>query len=89
MDNMRILKFWEELVQCLKWVKTERRVFVLGDMNVNLGSTEIGDAIGKWGVDGVDENQQYLVDINAEKELFLANTFFKHKLIHRCVDKGE
>ncbi len=37
----------------------------------------------KWGVEGVNENGENLVDICAERGLFLANTFFQHKMIHR------
>ena len=29
------------------------------------------------------ENYEYLVDICPERGLFLANTFFQHKMIHR------
>ncbi len=37
----------------------------------------------KYGVEGVNENGQYLVDICAERGLFLSSTFFQHKMIHR------
>ncbi len=39
--------------------------------------------VGKYGVEGVNENGQYLADICAERGLFLSNTFFQHKMIHR------
>ncbi len=39
--------------------------------------------VGKWEVDGVNENGEHLVDVCAERGLFLANTFFQHKMIHR------
>ena len=39
--------------------------------------------VGKCGVEGVNENVEYLVDLCAERGLFLANTFFQHKMIHR------
>ncbi len=52
-------------------------------MNARVGSTEIGGVVGQYGVDRVNENGQYLVDICAERGLFLANTFFQHKIIHR------
>ena len=32
---------------------------------------------------GWNENSEWLVDICAERGLFLANTFFRHKMIHR------
>ncbi len=44
---------------------------------------EVAEVVGKWGVDGVNENGEQLVNICADKGLFLANTFFQHRLIHR------
>ncbi len=35
------------------------------------------------GVEGANENGEHLVDVCAERGLFLANTFFRHKMIHR------
>ncbi len=82
--KMKLEKFWEDLGQLLKKCENVRRVvFLLGDMNESVGSTETGGVVGKFGVDGVNENGQYLVDICAERGLFLANTFFQHKMIHR------
>ncbi len=51
-------------------------------MNARVGSTEIGGVVGRCGVEGVNENGQHLVDICAERGLFLSNTF-QHKRIHR------
>ncbi len=34
-------------------------------------------------MDGVNENGEHLVDVCAERGLFLANTFFQHKMIHQ------
>ncbi len=47
-----------------------------------MSAAEVG-VIGKYGVEGVNENGQYLVDICAERGFFLSNTFFQHKMIHR------
>ena len=44
---------------------------------------EVGNVVGKWGIEGVNENGQYLVDVCAERGLFIANAFFQHRLIHR------
>ncbi len=78
---MKLEKFWEELGPSQKKFDNVR-VFLLGDMNVRVGSTEIGEMVGKFGVDGVNGNGQYLIDICAEWGLFLAN-IFEHKMIHR------
>ncbi len=81
--KMKLEKFWEDLGQLLKKFENVRRVFLLGDMNTRVGSTEIGEVVGKYGVDRVNGNGQYLVDIGTERGLFLSNTFFQHKRIYR------
>ncbi len=81
--KMKLEKFWEDLGQVLKKFENVREVFLLGDMNARVGSTEIGGVVGKYGVDGVNGNGHYLVDICAERGRFLSNTFFQHKMIHR------
>ncbi len=45
--NMKLEKFWEDLGQLLKKLENVRRVFLLGDMNARVGSTEIGGVVGK------------------------------------------
>ncbi len=52
-------------------------------MNGRVGSSELAGVVGKWGVEGVNENGKHLVDVCAERELFLVYTFFQHKMIHR------
>ncbi len=37
----------------------------------------------QWGIPGKNENGEWLVDVCAERGLFLTNTFFQHKNIHR------
>ena len=37
--------------------------------------SEVAGVVVKWGVGGVKENGEYLVDICAERRLLLANTF--------------
>ncbi len=54
-------------------------------MNARVGGTEIGGggSLGGYGVEGANENGQHQVDICAERGLFLSNTFFQYKMIHR------
>ncbi len=75
-------KFWEDLGQLLKKFENVRRIFLLGDMNAKVGSRVIKGVVGGYGVEGVTENGQHLVDICAERGLFLSDTF-QHKMIHR------
>ncbi len=53
--KMKLDRFWEDLGQLLKKFENVRRVFLLGDMNARVRSTEIGGVLGKYGVDGVKE----------------------------------
>ena len=76
-------EFWNELNDCLKMFEPERKVFVMGDMNARVGCEEVDGIVGKWGVPGVNDNGECLVDLCSERGLFLSNTFFEHKLIHR------
>ncbi len=55
----------------------------MGDMNAKVEGTEIGGVVGGYGVEGENKNGQHLVDICAERGLFISNTFFQHKIIHR------
>ncbi len=52
-------------------------------MNARVIGTEIGGVVGGYGVKEVSENGQHLVGVFAERGLFLSNTFFQHKIIHR------
>ena len=80
-EEMR--KFWNDVNECLRSFERGSRIVLMGDMNGRVGSNEIAGVVGKWGVDGVNENREHLIDVCAERGLFLANTFFQHKLIHR------
>ncbi len=53
------------------------------DMNARVRGREIRGVGGGYGVEGVNENGQHRVDICAKRRLFLSNTFFQHKMIHR------
>ena len=80
-EEMR--KFWYNLNECLRRFERGRKIVLMGDMNGRVGSSEVAGVVGKWGVEGVNENGEHLVDMCAERGLFLANTCFEHRLIHR------
>ncbi len=54
----RVMSVSEEVLRMKK-----NTIFLLGDINAKIESTEIGGVVGKFGVDDVNENGQYLVDI--------------------------
>ncbi len=80
-EEMR--KFWNDVNECLRKIVGGKRVVLIRDMNGRVGNSEVAGVVRKWGVDRVNENGEHLVDICAERGLFLANTFFQHKMIRR------
>ncbi len=51
------------------------RIVLMGDMNGRVGRNDIAGVVGKWGVDGINENGEHLVDVCAERGLFLQTPF--------------
>ncbi len=89
----KIREFWDEVNDCLG-MSEKGRIVVFGDMNRRVGNNELAGVVGKSEVEGVNENGEHLVDVCTERGLFLANTFFQHKVIHwytwrRWDDRGE
>ena len=76
-------EFWNELTTVVNSFESGRKVVVMGDMNARVGDECVEDVVGKCGVPGWNENGEWLVEVCAETGLFLANTFFQHKIIHR------
>ena len=64
-------------------IRRGSRIVLIRDMNGRVGNSEVAGVVGKWGVDGVNENGGYLVDMCAERGLFLANTFFQQKITYK------
>ena len=48
---------------------------LIGDMNGRFVNSEVACVLGKWSVDGVNKNGEYLVNICTEKRL-LSNHLF-------------
>ena len=61
----------------------DERIIVLGDMNAKVGDREVDGVIGKYGVPGMNENGECLVEICKGRGLSVGNTWFKKKLIHK------
>ena len=69
-----IRKFWKYMIECV--IETGRRCRIVLKRNGRIGNSEVIGVLGKWGMDGVNENGEYLLDTSVERRLFLANTFF-------------
>ena len=52
---------------------------VLGDLNARVGNTVIGGVVARYGVPGVNESGECLIEMCIDQELVVGNTFFKKK----------
>ncbi len=74
-------KFWNDVNECLRSFERGSRIVLRGDMNGRVGRNEVAGVVEKWGMDGINEDGEHLVDVCTERGLFLAHTF-QHRLIH-------
>ena len=81
--------FWESLNECLSGFRENERIIVMGDMNAKVGDREREGVIGKFGVPGVNENGERLVEVCAERRMIVGNTWFQKKLIQKYTREGE
>ena len=58
-------------------------VVVLGDLNARVGVGEIEGVLGRYGVPGINESGERLLDMCIEKELTVGNCFFRKKDVNK------
>ena len=75
--------FWDELRTCVQGFRVSEKVVVLGDLNARVGSCAIPGIIGNFGVNGVNENGERMLEMCGECEMAVGNTYFKKKMIHK------
>ena len=83
--------FLNQLQLAVDNVKPNQEVMILGDLNARVGNK--GDAnfnvIGKEGEIAETENGEKLIEFCIRNKLKIANTFFKHKDIHKWTRVAE
>ena len=66
-----------------------KKIIVLGDMNAKVGDHEREGVTGKYGVPGVNENGERLVEMCAERRMIIGNTWFQKRLFQKYAREGE
>ena len=82
-------KFWNDLRNVMNKVGNGYRLLVVGDLNGWVGDEAIDGITGKFGVPGVNENGERVVDFCADRGMCIANTHFRHKAIHKYTWRGK
>ena len=81
--------FWECFNECINDFNENERIVEIGDMNGRVGSREVYGVVGKYGVPGVNENGERLVEVCSERRLSMENTWFQKRLIQKYTREGE
>lgn len=78
-------KFWCDLNDAINENRGTEQVIVAGDLNSRVGMERDGveELIGKYGYPRMNGNWERLLEICAERGLFVSNTFFRQKAIHQ------
>ena len=72
--------FYEDLQELLELIPKKDVIFIRGDWNAEVGSQEIPDLIGKFGLGVQNEAGQRLIEFCQENTLVIANPLFQqHK----------
>ena len=72
--------FYEDLQDLLELTPKKDVLFIIGDWNVKVGSQEIHEVTGKFGLGVQNEAGQRLTEFGQENALVIANTLFQqHK----------
>ena len=58
-------------------------------MNAKVGDHEREGVAGKYGVPGVNENGERLVEMCAERRMIIGNTWFQKRLFQKYTREGE
>ena len=75
--------FWEGLDECLRNFERGTKLCVLGDFNARVGKRGNTEVLGPFGIDGINENGERMVEMCESRGLIIGNTWFKKKSIHK------
>lgn len=77
-------QFRNDMENVLYTCELSERVILVGDMNIWVGVRQETDnkAVGPFEDERTNENGRKLVSLCVERNMFVSNTWFKHKNIH-------
>ena len=79
-EEAEVEQFYENLQDLLELTPKKDVLFIIGDWNAKVGSQEIPEVIGKYGIGVKNEAGQRLTEFCQENTQVIANTLFQqHK----------
>ena len=80
LKEAKVEQVYEDLQDLLELTPKKDVLFIIGDWNTKVGSKELPEVIGKFGLGVQNEAQQRLIEFCQEDTLVIANTLFQqHK----------
>ena len=76
-------EFWADLNECVQGFDVNENVVVLGDLNARVGCIAIPGIIGEFGVNGVNDSGERMVEMCSECGMSVGNTYFKKRRVHK------
>ena len=84
-------EFYNQLQLIIDNATPKQEILILGDLNARVGNSKdrYFGAVGKEGESRISPNGELLLDLCIRNNLKIANTFFKHKDIHKWTRVSE
>ena len=74
--------FWESLRECVNGFRADENVVPLGDLKARAGDADMDVVIGRFGVSGVSDFGERLIEMCCELGLLIGDICFKKHRIH-------
>ena len=82
-DKVERENFWSDLGELVGSFENDEIVCVLGDLNARVGNNKVQGVIGEYGVPGVNESGEWMIDWCMQYEMTVCNTLFKKRDLHK------
>ena len=82
-SEVEIEEFWNELSECVGSFGRNKSVVVLGDLNARVGNEVIEGIVGRHGVPRRNESGERLLEMCAEQELEVGNSWFQKNDVYK------
>ena len=82
-DETERENFWDTLDRCVGGLGNGVKVLLMGDLNARVGDEVVEGVTGRYGVPGMNESGERLIGLCTERELIVANTWFRKHLNHK------
>ena len=76
-------ELWSELNDCVRSFGRNDSVVGLGDLNFRVRNEVIEGIVGQHGVPGGNESAERLLEMCAEQELVVGNSWFKKNYVYK------